>query len=67
MPPGVAELMAPRKPKSPKARFELQAPASWMARASKVAETLGLSLAAYIRLVVSEDMDRREHQHKPKS
>ncbi len=43
-----------------KGRYELQADQEWLDRAEKAAKRLGLSLAAYIRLVVTEDMDRRQ-------
>ena len=59
--------MATQK-KTAKGRFDMQAPQSWIDRASKIAEKLGMSLAAYIRFVVNEDMDRREgKQQQPKS
>ncbi len=47
-----------------KARFEFKAPRSWIDRAEKVAESLGLGLSAYVRLVVTEDMDRRERERR---
>lgn len=43
-----------------KGRVEFQAPDTWILRAEKVAARIGLSLSAYIRMVVTEDMDRRE-------
>lgn len=51
--------------KTQKDRYELQADPDWFERAKKMAEKLGLSLAAYIRLVVSEDMDRRVRDDSP--
>jgi hypothetical protein len=46
--------------KTLKGRYELQADQEWLDRAEKAARRLGLSLAAYIRFVVTEDMDRRQ-------
>ena len=48
------------KPALDAKRVEFQAPHSWYRRAKKVAESLGISLGAYIRATVSEDMNRRE-------
>jgi hypothetical protein len=46
-------------------RYELKADREWLERAAKAAKKLGLSLAAYIRLVVTEDMDRRSRDEQP--
>ncbi len=43
-----------------KGRVEFKAPESWILRAEKTAESIGLSLSAYIRMLVTEDMDRRD-------
>ena len=45
--------------KTEQGRYELKADQEWLDRAQRSAKRLGLSLAAYIRLVVTEDMDRR--------
>lgn len=45
---------------TPKGRVEFKAPATWISRAEKAAESLGLSLSAYIRLLVTQDMERLE-------
>ncbi len=45
-----------------KGRVEFQAPDSWIRRAEKTAESLGLSLSAYIRLLVTQDMERLERE-----
>lgn len=47
-------------------RYELKAKGSWFKEATKMASSLGLSLAAYIRLVVVEDIDRRKKQQQSK-
>jgi hypothetical protein len=38
----------------PKDKFDVRAPAEWVAKATAAAEALGLSLSAYVRLAVSE-------------
>ncbi len=43
-----------------KGRVEFKAPQSWITRAERTAESLGLSLSAYIRLLVTQDMERLE-------
>jgi hypothetical protein len=45
-----------------KGRVEFQAPVSWIDRAEQTAESLGLSLSAYIRLLVTQDMERLERE-----
>jgi hypothetical protein len=52
------------KDEKAKGRFEFKAPQSWIDRATVVAASIGLSLSAYIRLVVTEDMNRREGKNK---
>ncbi len=49
-----------------KHRYELQADQSWYLRATRIAKSLGLTVAAYIRMAVSEDMDRREKEKQRK-
>lgn len=58
--PTDARMADKGKKKPPKGRVEFQAPQSWIDRAERVAGKLGLSLSAYIRLTVGQDMDRRE-------
>jgi hypothetical protein len=54
-----ATRMAGRKKENfDRDRIELRAPAEWIARVAAVAETLGLSLSAYIRLAVNERVQR---------
>lgn len=45
-------------------RYELKAEQEWLDRAQECARSLGLKLAAYIRLVVTEDMNRRARENK---
>ncbi len=54
----------PKDKPAVKGRVEFQAPESWILRAEKTAESLGLSLSAYIRFLVTEDMNRRESPEK---
>lgn len=60
MPSAVLGSVMATPKKSAKGRFDMQAPQSWLDRAARIAENLGLSLSAYVRMVVTEDMDRRE-------
>jgi hypothetical protein len=39
-------------------RLEMKAPAEWIDEVSRVAESLGLSLSAYVRLAVNERIQR---------
>lgn len=55
--------MAKEEKNSAKGRVEFKAPESWILRAEKTAESIGLSLSAYIRMLVTEDMDRRQREH----
>ncbi len=45
-------------------RYELKARASWFREAEKQAKALGLSVAAYIRMAVIDDIARRKQKDK---
>lgn len=57
-------LMPAKENKDEIQRYELKAKSAWFREATKMASSLGLSLAAYIRLVVVEDIERRKKQSK---
>jgi hypothetical protein len=51
-----------RKEKFERRRLELVAEPEWIARLTVQAERLGLSVSAYIRLAVTERLERDESQ-----
>jgi hypothetical protein len=60
-----ARVMAGRRKKNmTRDRMELKAEPEWIARLTRVAKKLGLSLSAYVRLALTEDMDDRESRWK---
>lgn len=50
--------MAKNQPKT--IRYEFQADETMLERADKRAKEMGLSLAAYIRFLITQDLERRE-------
>jgi hypothetical protein len=45
-------------------RLQLRVETKWLEEVDRMAQTLGLSVAAYFRLAVSEDMQRRKEEKK---
>jgi hypothetical protein len=54
-----------RKLKPDRDRFEVRADAEWIRRVDAAASRWGLSLSAYVRMVVTERMERDESQPPP--
>jgi hypothetical protein len=54
-----------RKSRMDRDRFEVRADAEWIRRVDAAARRWGLSLSAYVRMVVTERMERDESQPPP--
>ena len=54
-------LMAKKKVEE-RGRYELKAPQSLLDEAEQTANSIGMSLAAYIRMLLIEDMQKRKQQ-----
>lgn len=62
MPTTVTALMAdPAKKDIP---FQIRCTEAWLERVKEKAEVIGLSAAAYIRMIVSQHMDTVDEQEK---
>jgi hypothetical protein len=56
----VARRKQDKDPEVPRDRIDLRADPDWVARVAAAAERFGLSVSAYIRLAVTERMERDE-------
>jgi hypothetical protein len=54
-----------RKTNFDRDRFEVRADAEWIRRATAAADRFGLSLSAFVRLVVSERMEELDRNPAP--
>jgi hypothetical protein len=66
--PGASNVAAPRKESFGRGRIEFKAPPSWIERATREGERLGLNLSSFIRLVITQYLDRveAERETRPK-
>jgi hypothetical protein len=63
---GVRDKQVPRrKSKMDRDRLELRADPEWIQRATRAAERFGLSLSAFIRMVVSERLEELDRNPPP--
>jgi hypothetical protein len=63
----IGSMAKRRRPTQPREKIELRAPADWVAKVEHAAAALGLSVSAYVRLAVSERMERtRREQGEPR-
>jgi hypothetical protein len=64
----VEEARVPRrKAKMDRDRFEVRAQPAWIARVTRAAERFGLSLSAFVRLVVTERLEELDRNPPPES
>jgi hypothetical protein len=55
-----SEMAGRKKARVPRGRIEFQAPLEWIDRVERQATRLGLNISTYIRLAVTERLERDE-------